>query len=73
MPVTWIRIRIQGSSGSGSGLRFLAGYGSGYKEYGSETLLLIDFKESVPGTGSGTLQYFNVDNWFYFLSVIFVC
>ena len=44
MPVTWIRIRIQGSSGSGSGLRFLAGYGSGYKEYGSETLLLIDFK-----------------------------
>ena len=31
-----IRIRIQGLSGSGSGLRFLAG--SGFDEYGSETL-----------------------------------
>ena len=31
-----IRIRIQGFSGFGSGLRFLAG--SGFDEYGSETL-----------------------------------
>ena len=29
---------IQGSSGSESELRFLAGSGSGFKEYGSETL-----------------------------------
>ena len=33
--IGWIRIRIQGSSGSG--LRFLAGSGTGFNEYGSKT------------------------------------
>ena len=37
--VARIRIWIQGPSGSGSGLRFLAGSGSGFNEDGSETLV----------------------------------
>ena len=34
--MAWIRIQIQGSSGSG--WRFLSGSRSGFNEYGSETL-----------------------------------
>ena len=45
MAVFRIRIRIQGLSGSVSGLRFLAG--SGFDEYGSETLATIIQKHSA--------------------------
>ena len=39
-----IRIRIQGLPGSGSGLRFFAGSGSGFHEYGSETLITVPYQ-----------------------------
>ena len=48
----WIRIRIpnflvgeKNLPGSGSGLRFLAVFGSGFNEYGSETLASTVSKE----------------------------